>query len=143
MATQCHVVPGVLQVKTRPGPKMLNCLSVALKFDQAKVVSIGVFLFKFFNFHTMEYITMGQSFPLVMSQLVKKVPMQREICNSLGGTNELKELYSTRRKTSKTKKKYSNEDYCKKQSPLLIFQSQYSLFLPIELCLAQLLGRRT
>ena len=51
------------------------------------VVSIGLFCSLFVCFGTMEYVRSYQSFLLMTSQTVKKVPMQIESCISLGGTN--------------------------------------------------------
>ena len=43
-----------------------------------KVVSVGVFLSCFVRFCTMDYVRMYLSFLLVTSQLVQKVPMEKE-----------------------------------------------------------------
>ena len=87
----------ILGLKTKVG-------SSQARHQCYKVVSIVIFLSHFVRFCTMEYVLISQSFLLVASLLAKKVPMETESYNSLGGTiKKPKEMHSIVRKGHKTK----------------------------------------
>ena len=77
--TSVSIPPLVYALKSKRRLKGNICIKIHIFQMETIVVSIGLFLSHFVHFYTMEYVRPYESFLLVPSWLVKKVPMEKEI----------------------------------------------------------------